>query len=101
MALPRAQGDYGFLAITLSRYAQSLVRLGALAEARTALAESFGLHRMVGRNQSFVSLLDPLIELALAEGDLARAVQLDGAAEALHASLGVPRAPARLRAAGE
>jgi hypothetical protein len=39
--------------------------------------------RMVGRNQSFVSLLDPLVELALAEGDFARAVQLDGAADAL------------------
>ena len=99
LALQRAQGDHAFVAITLSRYAQSLIRLGALPEARAALEESFGLHRMVGHNQSFVSLLDPLVELALAEGDVARAVQLDGAAEALHASLGVPRAPARLRAA--
>jgi predicted ATPase/DNA-binding NarL/FixJ family response regulator len=101
LALQRAQGDHGFLAITLSRYAQSLIRLGALPEARAALEESFGLHRMVGRNQSFVSLLDPLVELALAERHYARAVQLDGAAEALHTSLGVPRAPAHLRAAAE
>jgi DNA-binding NarL/FixJ family response regulator len=101
LVLQRAQGDDAFLAITLSRYAQSLIRLGARPEARAALQESFGLHRMIGHNQSFVSLLDPLVELALAEGDVVRAVQLDGAAEALHASLGVPRAPARLRAAVE
>jgi predicted ATPase/DNA-binding CsgD family transcriptional regulator/transcriptional regulator with XRE-family HTH domain len=99
VALQRAQDDHAFLAITLSRYAQSLIRLGALPEARAALEESFGLHRMVGQNQSFVSLLDPLVELALAEENFARALQLDGAAEALHAALGVPRAPARLRAA--
>jgi non-specific serine/threonine protein kinase len=101
LALQRAEGDQAFLAITLSRYAQSLIRLGALPEARAALQESFGLHRIIGHNQSFVSLLDPLIELALAEGDVVRAVQLDSAAEALHASQGVPRAPARLRAAME
>jgi ATP/maltotriose-dependent transcriptional regulator MalT len=101
LALQRAQGDHAFVAITLSRSAQSLIRLGALAEARAALEESFGLHRMVGHNQSFVSLLDPLIELTLAEQAFGRALQLDGAAEALHAALGVPRAPARLRAALE
>ena len=38
---------------------------------------------MVGHNQSFVSLPDRLVELALAEGEPARAVPLDAAAEAL------------------
>jgi ATP/maltotriose-dependent transcriptional regulator MalT len=95
--LQRSQGDHAFMGITLSRYAQTLIRLGLLAEARAALEESFGLQRMVGPNQSFVSLLDPLVELTLAEQDFVRAVQLDGAAEALHAAIGVPRAPARLR----
>jgi tetratricopeptide (TPR) repeat protein len=91
LALQRAQGDHAFLAITLSRHAQSLIRLGALPEARAALDESFGLHRMVGRNQSFVSLLDPLVELTLAEQQFARAMQLDAAAEVFAFVRAIPR----------
>jgi hypothetical protein len=94
VALARRRGDRRAIVLSLSNLAACEYAQRHLAQAQTLWTESLTLYRELGgtwRDAVAFEGVEGLAEIAATQGQARRAVQLFAAAEALRATVGVPR----------
>jgi hypothetical protein len=93
MQLSREVGDGWLVAIGHNSLGNTTRGLGGYEAARSHYRDSLRAYRDFGDKWAMAILLEDIGMLAALEGDVAAALTLEGAADALRIAIGAPRAP--------